>query len=58
MVVLVTRYTLFVRSQYDVIFRFETNGLAKFVDTKCVFRDAGAAVGQGSSKTVEGNRNL
>jgi len=29
--------------------RFQTNVLAKFVDTTCIFRDAGAAVGQGSS---------
>jgi len=44
---------LFVTSQYDVIFRFVTKVLAKFVDTTaCMFRDTGAAVGQGSSKTV------
>jgi len=47
MVVIVTGYTLFMTSQYDVIFRFTTNVLAKFVDTTCIFRDAGAAVGQG-----------
>ena len=29
-------------SQSDVIFKFATNVLAKFVDTTCVFRDAGA----------------
>jgi len=46
MMVIVTGYTLFVTSQYDVIFRFATNSLAKFVDTTCAFRDAGAAVGQ------------
>ena len=48
MVVIVTGYTMFVTS-YDVIFRFATNVLAKFVDTTCVFRDAGAAVGQGEA---------
>jgi len=47
MVVIVTGYTLFVTSQHDVIFRFATNVLAKFVDTTCIFRDAGAAVGHG-----------
>ena len=58
MVVIVTGYTLFVASQYDVIFTFATNVLAKFVDTTCIFRDVGSTVGQGSSKTVEGNGNL
>jgi len=52
MAIVVTGFMLFVTSQYDVIFRFVTNALAKFVDTACMFRDAGAAVGQGSSKTV------
>jgi len=47
MVVVVTGYTLFVTSQYDVIFRFATNDLTKFVDTTCIFRDPGAAVGKG-----------
>jgi len=47
MVVVVTGYTLFVTSQYDVTFKFLTNVLAKFVDTACMFRDTGAAVGQG-----------
>jgi len=47
MVVIVTGYTLFVTSQYDVIFKFATNVLAKFVDATCIFSDAGAAVGQG-----------
>ena len=47
MVVIVTGYTLFVTSQYDVIFRLTTNVLAKFTDTTCIFSDAGAAVGQG-----------
>jgi len=42
MVVLVTGYTLFVTSQNDVMFRFATNVLAKFVDTTCIFSDAGA----------------
>jgi len=27
--------------------RLQTNVLAKFVDTTCIFRDAGAAVGHG-----------
>jgi len=45
-VVIVTGYTLFVMSQYNVIFRFAINVLAKFVDTTCVFRDTGPAVGQ------------
>ena len=58
MVVIVTVYTLFVTSQHDTIFRFATNVLAKFLDTTCILRDAGAAVGQGSSKTVEGNGNV
>ena len=47
MVVIVTGYTLFVTLQYDVIFRFATNVLAKFVDTTCIFSDAEAALGQG-----------
>jgi len=42
-VVVVTEYTLFVTS-YS---RLQTNVLAKFVDTTCIFRDAGAAIGQG-----------
>jgi len=46
MVVIVTRYNLFVTSQYDVIFTFATNILEKFVDTTCIFRDAGAAAGR------------
>jgi len=58
MVVIVTGYTLFVTSQYDVIFTFANKVLAKFVDTLCIFSDAGAVVGQGSSKTVQGNGNL
>jgi len=47
MVVTVTGYTLFVMSQYDVIFTLANTVLAKFVGTTCIFRDAGAAVGQG-----------
>ena len=43
-VVIVTGYTLIVTSQYVVIFRFATNVLAKFVDTTCIFNDAGGAV--------------
>jgi len=31
------------------MFRFATNVLAKFVGTAYVFRDAGAAVGQGAA---------
>jgi len=46
MVVIVTGIYAVVTSQYDVIFRYATNVLAKFVDTACVFRDAEAAVGQ------------
>jgi len=34
------------RHHYDVIFRFATNVLGTFVDTTCIFKDAGAAVGQ------------
>jgi len=47
MVVIVSGYTLFVTSQYDVLFTFARIVLAKFVDTTCIFRDAGALVGQG-----------
>jgi len=47
MVVIVTGYTLFATSQYDIIFKFVTNVLAKFVDITCIFSDAGEAVGQG-----------
>jgi len=43
MVVIVTGYKLFVTS----FSRLQTNILAKFVDTTCMFRDAGAAIGQG-----------
>jgi len=45
---LVTGFTLFVTSQYDFTFTVQTNVLAKFVDTTRIFRDAGAAVGQGA----------
>ena len=41
-----------------VLLTFANTVLAKFVDTTCIFRDAGAAVGQGSSKIVEGNGNM
>jgi len=58
MVVIVTGYTLFVTSQYGIIFKFVTNVLAKFVYTTCIFSDAAEAVGRGSSKTVQGNGNL
>jgi len=36
MVVIVTGYTLFVTSQYDDIFTFLSQRLAKYVDTTCV----------------------
>jgi len=36
MVVIVTRYTLFVSSQYDVIFTFADQRFGKFVNTTCV----------------------
>jgi len=36
MVVNVTKYTLFVTSQYDVILRFGV-GLTTFVDAVCIF---------------------
>jgi len=42
MVVIVTGFTLFVTSHS----RLQTNVLAKFVDTTCMFRDAGAAAGR------------
>jgi len=45
MVIIVTGDTLFVRSQYDIIFRFATKVLGKFVDPTCMFSDARAAVG-------------
>jgi len=38
--------------------RFQTNVLKKFVDTTCIFRDAGAAIGQGSNNGVKGNGNF
>jgi len=47
MVVIASVYTLFVTTQYNVIFTFANNVLAKFADTTWIFRDAGAAVGQG-----------
>jgi len=58
MVVIATGYTLFLTLQYDVIFTFANNVLAKFVDTTCIFREPGAASRQGSCKAVEGNGNL
>jgi len=45
-VAIVTGYTLFVTS-YS---RLRTNVLMKFVDTTCIFRDAGAAVGKQSRR--------
>jgi len=36
MVVIVTRYTLFVTSQFDNIFTIANKRLAKFVDTTCI----------------------
>jgi len=56
MVVIITGYTMFMTSQYDVIFKFATNILAKCVDTTCIFSDGstgragGAAVGQGEQR--------
>jgi len=47
MVVIDTKYTLSVMSRYDSYSRLQTNVLAKFVDTTCISRDAGTAVGQG-----------
>jgi len=38
--------------------QFQNNVLAKFVDATCIFRDAGAAVGQWSGNRVEGNGNV
>jgi len=46
MVAIVTGYTQFVTSRYDVIFTFATNVLAKLVETTCILRDTGAAVKQ------------
>jgi len=40
----------------DVVIRRHIH-VCKFVDT-CIFRDGGAAVGQGGSKKIEGNRKL
>ena len=50
MAVIFTEYTLLVTSQYDVIFRFATNVLAKFGDTTWIFSGAGADVGRGTVK--------
>jgi len=47
MAVIATGYTLFATSQYDAILTFANNVLAKFVDTTCIFKEAGAVVGQG-----------
>ena len=58
MVVIATGYTLFVTSQYDVIFRFATNVLAKFVDTTCIFCYAEAAVEQGEQQNSLGRWKL
>ena len=55
MVVIVTGCTLFVTSNYDVIFRSATNVLAKFVDTGCIFSDAGAVVGHGKQQNRLGH---
>jgi len=38
--------------------RLQTNVLAKFVDITCIFRDAGAAVGQGEQWNSWGQWNL
>jgi len=58
MVVIVTGYTLFVMKNMTSYSRLQSNVLVKFVDTRCIFRDVGAAAGQGTSKRVEGNGNL
>jgi len=46
MVVIVTGYMLFVTAQDDVIFRFASNVLAKFVDTGCILSGARAELGK------------
>ena len=38
--------------------RLQINILAKVIDTTCIFMDAEAVAGGGSSKRVEGNGNL
>ena len=51
MVVIVTGYMMFVTSQSMTSYlRLQTNVLAKFVDTTCLFRDAGGAVGKQSRR--------
>jgi len=49
MVVIVTGYTVrcFWRHSMTSFSRLQTNVLATFFDATCIFRDAGAAVGQG-----------
>jgi len=42
----------------DVMFRFGTNVLAKFVDTTCIFSGAGEAVGQGEQQNSLGQWKL
>jgi len=46
-IVVVTGYMLFMKSQYDVIFTFANQHFDEVSDTTCIFRDPGAAVGQG-----------
>ena len=55
MVVIVTGISCLWRHNMTSYSHLQTNVLAKFVDTICIFREAGAAVGKGRSKTVEGN---
>jgi len=45
MVVIVTEYTLFATSQYDVVFTFANQRFGEVFDTTCIFRNAGAAAG-------------
>jgi len=58
MVVLLLDLRCLLRHNMTSHSRFQTNVLAKFVDATCIFRDAGAAVGQESSNRVEGNRSF
>jgi len=49
---------LFVTLQYDVIFTFANQHFGDVCWHNMHIQDAGATVGRGSSKTVEGNGNL
>jgi len=53
MVSIVTGYTMFVTLQFGVIFIFPNQRFGEFVDTACIFREAGAAVGQGERKRIK-----